>query len=102
MDFLTTLQNTGILQIAVVIGIVWIMARFRKLFLDRLIVKIEQKSFQYLVLTITAFLLSVVLTSINMLTDFNFLNWIKVSFFNWIFSYIFHDAIKNLIFKENK
>lgn len=102
MEILTALQSTGIFQVAVILGIVGMMSRMRAMFLDKVLSNMQYSWLKWLTLTGVAFVTSIVLSMVFLITNFNILEWIKISFFNYIFSYVFYDAIKNLIDKENK
>ena len=102
MEVLTLLQNYGGLNIVAVIGIVAIMGQMRKYFLDSLILKIKYGWVKWLMITLSALIVSLVITFIILLKQqFNLLEWAKMASLNWVFSWVFHDTIKNLFFKED-
>ncbi len=100
MDILNLLEQNGILNIAVIVGIIGLMTTIRKKFLDELLKKIVQSWLKFLILAGLTLIFSIGLTALVLVTNFNVLNWLKMSGLNWIFSYVLHDVIKNLFFKE--
>lgn len=100
MDILNFLQEYGILNAAVVIGVIALMTQIRRAFLDILISKLKQMWLKWLINTLIALILSIGLSAIVLLQNFNIFNWIKMSALNWIFSWVFYDTIKNLFFKK--
>jgi hypothetical protein len=103
MEILNLLSQYGILDIAVVIGIISIMTQLRKQFLDTIIEikEIKQGWLKWTILAIISLILSIGLTALVHIPKFNWLNWLKMSGLNFVFSYALHDTIKNLFFKES-
>jgi hypothetical protein len=101
MDVLNILAQYGILDIAVIIGIIGIMSKIRKQFLDLILEsKIKQGWVRFLILAGLSLIFSIGLTAIVHLADFKWQVFLKMSWLNFIFSYVLHDTIKNLFFKE--
>jgi hypothetical protein len=101
MDVLNILAQYGILDIAVIIGIIGIMSKIRKQFLDLILEsKIKQGWVRFLILAGLSLIFSIGLTAIVHLADFKLQVFLKMSGLNFIFSYVLHDTIKNLFFKE--
>lgn len=99
MDILNLLEQNNVLTVAVVVGIIAIMTQMRKYFLDAQIDKIKYGWLKWLVVTAIALVLSFGLTAITMVASFSFGAWLRMSVMNWIFTWVFHDTIKNLFFK---
>jgi hypothetical protein len=101
MEILNLLNQYKILDMAVVIGIIGIMATIRKNFLDALLKKyITQAWLGFLILASLTLFFSIGLTALVHVDKFYFLEWLKMSGLNWLFSYVLHDTIKNLFFKD--
>lgn len=101
MDVLNILGQYGILDVAVIIGIIGIMSKIRKQFLDAILEsKIKQGWLRFLILAGLSFIFSIGLTAIVHLSDWKWQVFLKMSGLNFIFSYVLHDTIKNLFFKE--
>ena len=102
MDVLQMLVDYKIINISIILGIVGLMNQMRKAFLnDLLTTVIKVKALQFLILSGSALLISFLITSLTLIYNFNVLEWVKSSTFNWIFSYIFYDTVKNIFFKES-
>jgi hypothetical protein len=101
MEILDFLQAHGI-QIIVVIAIIGFLSTMRASWLDKVMANIKSNLIKYLILAGASLILSFIFTLCSVITDFNVFNFIKASIFNWIFSYIFYDMIKNLFFGEKK
>jgi hypothetical protein len=102
MEILTMLQQNGILNIAVVILSCGVMTKIRPVFLDKLIEKIKYSWLKWLILTFTAFLIASFLTVLSQVNNFKWYDCLKMSTYNWLASWLFYDAIKNLFFSKKE
>ena len=100
MEILTLLQDKGIINIVAVIGTVGIVAKMKKEFLIKVLEKIHVHWLNWLLRCLIAGIIAFGLTALVYSTNFNVLIWIRMSCLNWIFSWVLHDSIKNLFFKE--
>jgi hypothetical protein len=100
MEVINFLVQSGILDAAVVIGIIGTMTKMRKDFLDKQLEKVLKAWIKFLILAGISLVFSIILTALVHAVKFNWLEWLKMSGLNFIFSYVLHDIIKNLFFKE--
>lgn len=111
MDFLSTLQSYGVVNAAVVILIIGIISKMRSAFLDSLLEKLQDgkklsKGVQkWIILTFLSLLFSFIFSLLIVIGKFDttlwIWDWVKASLLNWFASWIAHDMIKNLFFKES-
>lgn len=96
MEILNTLNGTGLYQIIVMLGIVAITEIIKKYNEVYQLIKFKGLT-RYFLLVGLSFVISLGLTALWFIPSFNWLIWLRSSFFNWIFSYVFYDTIKNLL-----
>jgi hypothetical protein len=101
MEIMKMLETYGMLNIAVVIGVITIMSRARSIWLDEFLNNFQYYWIRWIVLNLVSLILSFALTALFYIKGFIILEWLKMSLLNWIFSWTFHDAIKNLFFKKD-
>lgn len=102
MDYSNVIQGLGV-NIGVVVLIIGIVAKLRKSLLDDLVKnKVRSKKLVWIILIALTLFVSLSLTAIALIVDFNLLEYIKQSFLNWVFSWVCHDAVKKLFYKSDK
>jgi hypothetical protein len=95
------LQQYGVVNILTIILVVGIMTRIRKIFLDKLLKDyIKDNWLKWLIRIWIAFILSFGLSILGFLNEFNLAECIKQGVISWICAWIFHDAVKNLFFRN--
>ena len=95
------LQQYGIVDVAVLVGMIGALSTMRLNFLDKLLEKVPKTWIKFLILIGISIVLSFTLTALVHIEKFNWLNWLKMSGLNFLFSYVFHDTVKNLFFKKD-
>jgi hypothetical protein len=100
MEVLNILQDYGILNIAVIIATIGLISKLRSQFLDVLLDKIKKAWLRWIILTVIALALSFGFTALNFIAKFSIQEYLRQSFLNWCFAWVFHDTIKNLFFKK--
>jgi len=96
-----TLKEYPILDILVVVSVIGVMSRIRKQFLDILLTNFKRKWIKFLILVSISFALATGLTALISIIDFNILNFIKSSIFNFIASYILYDVVRKIFLKDD-
>jgi hypothetical protein len=99
MEIINTLNGSGIYQVLVVLMIVGVMETIKVNLLNAVLITLKHVWMRFLILASIAFVLSLIITALFFITDFKCLVWLRASFFNWLISYVFYDAVKNLIIK---
>jgi hypothetical protein len=96
MEILNSLNGTGLYQIIVMLGIVAITEIIKQYNEVYQLIKFKGLA-RFFCLVGLSFIISLGLTALWFIPSFTWLIWLRASFFNWIFSYVFYDTIKNLL-----